>query len=50
LHARVPINDFEAAVMELLVVARPAQGSRPTEDGVERRAQFVRNRGDELVI
>jgi len=29
LHARAPLNDFVAAVMELLVAARPAQGARP---------------------
>ena len=48
LRARVPLDDLEAA-REHVGARRAPQHLRPPEDGVERRAQLVGERGDELV-
>jgi hypothetical protein len=50
LRSRVSLNNFGATIKKLLIVALLAQGVRPAEDGVYRRAQFVGDKGNELVL
>src|SRR5262249_4399132 len=50
LPARAPLNDFVAAMIELLVAATLTQDASPAEDGVQRRAQFVGDQSNELVL
>jgi hypothetical protein len=47
MRSRVPIDNFGATIKDLFVVALLAHGVRPTEDGVQRRAQFVRDKSGE---
>jgi hypothetical protein len=39
-----------AAIAEFLIVALTAQDARPVEGGVQRRAQLMRDQGDELIL
>ena len=50
LSARVPLDGLERARGRRGVEARGTQGHRPAQHGVERRAQLVGERGEELVL
>ena len=50
LGPRVPLEARERALDDLRVPRRHAQNLQPAEDGVERRAQLVRERREELVL
>ena len=48
--SRVAADDLQARSDAGRLDALVAQQRRPSEDGVERRAQLVRQRGEELVL
>ena len=50
LRLRVPVDDFEPALQARRVGVRIAEHRRPSQDRVERRAQLVRQRGEEFVL
>ena len=50
LHARVAVDDVERLGLAGRVERAQLEHRHPAEDGVERRAQLVRDRRDELVL
>ncbi len=50
LRTRIALDDFERVGVLLLVEIAASEQPHPPEDGVQRRAQLVRDGGDELVL